>query len=451
VTVGELTSLTGWGHTAPTTAHLRAITDPQQAAEALAHPSGRGVVARGLGRSYGDAAQNAGGLVLDMRSLGRIRSVDVDNALVMADAGVSLEELMRRLLPMGLFVPVTPGTRQVTVGGAIAADIHGKNHHVAGSFGNHVLSLDLLTADGQVRTIGPDREAELFWATVGGMGLTGIVLSASIRMTPVRSAYYVVDTERARDLDDLMARLSTGDERYTYSVAWFDSVATGAKLGRAVITRGWAAEPEQLPKKPRRAPLDFAPKPLLHTPPVFPSGLLNRATVAAFNELWFRKAPKERRGEIQSINAFHHPLDLVSAWNNVYGPKGFLQYQFVVPFGEEAIFGRCLETIASSGHVSFLNVLKRFGEANPAPLSFPKPGWTLAVDLPISGGLGAMLDSLDELVLAAGGRTYLAKDSRVSAETLEGMYPELPRWRKVRETVDPHGVFTSDLARRLAL
>ncbi len=447
----DLHALTGWGHTAPSVAHLREVASPQQAIETIQQANGRGVLARGLGRSYGDAAQNAGGLVLDMRSWDRIRSVDVDACLLTADAGVSLEELMRRLVPMGLFVPVTPGTRQVTVGGAIAADIHGKNHHVAGSFGNHVVSLDLLTAEGQVHTIGPEREAELFWATIGGMGLTGIVLSATIRMTPVRSAYYVVDTERATDLDDLMSRLSADDERYTYSVAWFDSASRGPQLGRGVITRGWAAEPEQLPRKRRRAPLDFHPKPLLRTPPIFPSGLLNRATVAAFNELWFRKAPRERRGEIQSIEEFHHPLDLVTNWNNVYGPAGFLQYQFVVPFGAEAVFGRCLETIASSGHVSFLNVLKRFGEANPAPLSFPMPGWTLAVDLPISDGLGALLDSLDELVLGAGGRTYLAKDSRVSAQTLRQMYPDLPRWQKVRETVDPRAVFMSDLARRLAL
>jgi decaprenylphospho-beta-D-ribofuranose 2-oxidase len=447
----DLRPLTGWGRTAPSTACLRTVTEPRQAADAVRAAAGRGVLARGLGRSYGDAAQNAGGLVLDMRSLGRIRAVDVDSCLVTADAGVSLEELMRRLLPLGLFVPVTPGTRQVTVGGAIAADIHGKNHHVAGSFGNHVVSLDLLTADGEVRTISPEHEAELFWATVGGMGLTGVVLSATIRMSPVRTAYYMVDTERAKNLDDLMSRLSADDERYTYSVAWFDSIATGAKLGRAVITRGSAAEPDQLPAKLRRAPLEFAPKPLLRTPPVFPSGLLNRATVAAFNELWFRKAPAERRGEIQSVEAFHHPLDLVTDWNNIYGPNGFLQYQFVVPFGAEAIFGHCLEKIASSGHVSFLNVLKRFGEASPAPLSFPKPGWTLAVDLPISGGLGVLLDQLDELVVDAGGRTYLAKDSRVSAETLREMYPELPRWQKIRETVDPRGMFTSDLARRLKL
>jgi decaprenylphospho-beta-D-ribofuranose 2-oxidase len=447
----DLRPLTGWGHTAPSTAHLHEVTARRQAAAELARTNGRGVIARGLGRSYGDAAQNAGGLVLDMRALDGIRSVDVDAGLLTADAGVSLEELMRRLLPLGLFVPVTPGTRQVTLGGAIAADIHGKNHHVAGSFGNHVASLDLLTADGEVCTIGPDREAELFWATVGGMGLTGVVLAATVRMTPVRTAYYVVDTERAKDLDELMSRLSADDERYAYSVAWFDSLATGARLGRAVITRGWPAEPEALPAKLRRAPLDFDPKPLLRAPPLFPSGLLNRATVGAFNELWFRKAPKQRRGEILSVEAFHHPLDMVTDWNNVYGPAGFLQYQFVVPFGEEAVFQRCVETIASSGHVSFLNVLKRFGDANPAPLSFPKPGWTLAVDLPVSDGLGALLDSLDELILDADGRTYLAKDSRASAQTVRRMYPELPRWQTIRATVDPRGVFTSDLARRLEL
>ncbi|MGH3627374.1 MAG: FAD-binding protein, partial [Sciscionella sp.] len=409
------------------------------------------VLARGLGRSYGDPAQNSGGVVIDMTALDHVHDIDRDAATVTADAGVSLETLMTELLPVGLFVPVTPGTRQVTIGGAIAADIHGKNHHVKGSFGNHVVAVDLLTADGSVRTIGPECEPELFWATVGGMGLTGVVLRATIRMTPVETAYYVVDTERSTDLDDLMARLTATDHNYTYSVAWFDSVSTGAKLGRAVLTRGWQARLDQLPARLRGNPLAFAPKPLLSAPPVFPSGLLNKLTVAAFNEAWYRKAPKERRGEIQSLGQFFHPLDAVRDWNNVYGPRGFLQYQFVVPFGAERVFQRCVERIATSGHVSFLNVLKRFGEGNRAPLSFPAPGWTLAVDIPIGAGLGRLLDELDTEVMAAGGRIYLAKDSRTTPANLRAMYPELARWREVRSSVDPAGVFESDLARRLEL
>ena len=444
--------LTGWGRTAPTAATVLVDPTPEVIAEAVRAAGPRGVLARGLGRAYGDAAQNAGGLVVDMTGLNRIHSIDADSGVVSLDAGVSLDALMRAALPLGLWVPVLPGTRQVTVGGAIAADIHGKNHHLSGSFGNHVLAMELVTASGEIRTLTPDGpDAELFWATVGGMGLTGIVTKATIRLEQTRTAYFVVDTERATDLDDLMARLSGNDDDYTYSVAWFDSVATGTSMGRAVLTRGWRARPEDLPRTLRTDPLRFDAPRLLTVPPVFPSGLLNRFTARAFNEVWYRKAPAERRGEVQDITTFLHPLDVVGEWNRGYGPRGFLQYQFVVPFGAEDTFRRCVREIAGSGHVSCLNVLKRFGRGNAAPLSFPTPGWTLAVDLPIGPSLDRLCTTLDELVVDAGGRVYLAKDSRVDAGTLARMYPRLDEWRKARAAVDPHGVFTSDLARRLAL
>jgi decaprenylphospho-beta-D-ribofuranose 2-oxidase len=234
-------------------------------------------------------------------------------------------------------------------------------------------------------------------------------------------------------------------------VAWFDSVSRGSSLGRAVITRGRSARVDELPPKRRGAPLAFDAPRLGTAPPVFPGGLLNRLTVGAFNELWYRKAPRERRGEIQNITTFFHPLDIVGEWNRVYGPRGFLQYQFVVPFGAEDALRGAVEAISASGHVSFLNVLKRFGDANPGPLSFPMPGWTLAVDMPVRAGLADLCDELDELVLAAGGRVYLAKDSRVDAATLARMYPRLDEWRKVRDALDPDGVFSSDLQRRLSL
>lgn len=444
--------LHGWGRTAPTMANVVPVTSYDAVAHALKEAGPRGVVARGLGRSYGDAAQNAGGLVVDLTGLDRLHSVDVDGATVDVDAGVSLDTLMRALLPCGLWLPVIPGTRQVTVGGAIAADVHGKNHHVDGSFGNHVLSMELLTASGDVRTLTPDGpDAAAFWATVGGMGLTGIVLRARIRVKRVESVYFVVDTERTSNLDELMDRLSDGDDQYAYSVAWFDSVTTGPHLGRAVLTRGRSALRDDLPRKLRSAPLRFAAPQLATIPPIFPSGLVNRLTASAFNELWYRKAPKDRRGEVQNITQFFHPLDIVAEWNRVYGPRGFVQYQFVVPFGAESTFRACVSAIATSGHVSCLNVLKRFGAANPAPLSFPNPGWTLAVDIPVGPGLATLLDSLDAMVLEAGGRVYLAKDSRVAPDTLRAMYPRLDEWNRVRSELDPDGVFRSDLSRRLQL
>ena len=442
--------LAGWGRTNPSVATVHPAGDDAHLVRLVTEAGRRGVLARGLGRSYGDAAQNGGGVVVDMTARNRVLSVDADTALVSVEAGTSLDQLMRLLLPLGLFVPVSPGTRQVTVGGAIAADIHGKNHHVDGSFGQHVVAMDLLVADGTIRELTP--ESELFWATVGGMGLTGLVLRATLRMKKVESAYCLVDTERCVDLDDLLRRMAEGDHRYTYSVAWIDCLARDSTLGRSVLTRGWPATRDQLPPKLRDHALDFRPKQLAVAPPVFPSGLLNRASVAAFNEAWYRKAPVERRGEVQSIAAFFHPLDGVAEWNRIYGPKGFLQYQFVVPFGAEDTLRRCIQMLSDTGQASFLAVLKRFGESSGGHLSFPAPGWTLALDIPIgAAALGGLLDCLDEEVIAAGGREYLAKDSRLPASAIGRMYPRLDEWRDVRRAADPDGVFTSDLARRLRL
>ncbi|MBQ6644764.1 MAG: FAD-binding oxidoreductase [Saccharopolyspora sp.] len=444
--------LTGWGRTAPSTARVLSTPDVDVLAKAVRGAGARGVIARGLGRSYGDPAQNAGGTVIDMTALDRVHQVDADAATVVTDAGVSLDALMRRLLPFGLWIPVLPGTRQVTVGGAIGADIHGKNHHSQGSFGSHVLSLDLLTADGSVRTLTPQGEgSELFWATVGGMGLTGIVLRATIRLKRVETAYFLVDNVRTKNLDELIEHFTDGsDANYTYSVAWFDSLARGDAMGRALLTRGNSAKVEDLPRKLRKDPLKFNAPQLMTAPAIFPNGLVNRRTITAFNEVWYRKAPT-RFGQVQNITQFFHPLDLVGEWNRVYGSNGFLQYQFMVPFGQEAVFRRCVEKISASGHASFLNVLKTFGPGNPAPMSFPGEGWTLTVDIPVTPGLDRLCRELDDMVLAAGGRLYLAKESRTTAEMIERMYPRIHEWRKIRASVDPEGVFHSDLSRRLSL
>ncbi|WP_190819600.1 FAD-binding oxidoreductase [Saccharopolyspora pogona] len=448
----ELQTLTGWGRTAPTRAHVVSTPDVEAIAKAVREAGERGVIARGLGRSYGDPSQNAGGTVIDMTALDRVHQIDVDNATVVVDAGVSLDTLMRRLLPYGLWIPVLPGTRQVTVGGAIGSDIHGKNHHSQGSFGSHVLSLDLLTADGEVRALTPDGEgSELFWATVGGMGLTGIIISATIKLKRVETAYFLVDNVQTKNLDELIEHFTDGsDDNYVYSVAWFDSLARGDKLGRALLTRGNSARVEDLPKKLRKDPLKFNAPQLMTAPPIFPNGLVNKLTITAFNEVWYRKAPT-KFGMVQNITQFFHPLDLVGEWNRVYGPNGFLQYQFMVPFGQEAMFRRSIDKISASGHVSFLNVLKTFGEGNQAPMSFPRKGWTLTVDIPITPGLDRLCQELDEMVLNAGGRLYLAKESRTSAQMIEQMYPRIEEWRKIRTAVDPEGIFHSDLSRRLSL
>ncbi|MFF3769391.1 FAD-binding protein [Streptomyces sp. NPDC002232] len=445
-------AITGWGRTAPTLARLLRPRGHAEAVEAALACGPRGAVARGLGRAYGDAAQNAGGTVLDMTGLDRILAVDTAAGFVVCEAGVSLHRLMETLLPLGWFVPVTPGTRYVTVGGAIAADVHGGNHHVSGSFGRHVTALELLTADGEIRTVTPG--TPLFDATTGGMGLTGVILSATLRLLPVETSLLRVDTERVPDLDELMARLTAGDHAYRYSVAWIDLLARGSATGRAVLTRGDHAPYDTLPRRhrARRAPLAFRPVRLPAPPPHLPGGLLGRASVGLLNELWYRGAPRATTGRLQSVPAFFHPLDAVPHWNRVYGPGGLLPYQFVVPYGREETLRRIVRRLADRRCPSFPAVLKRFGAADPGWLSFPLPGWTLALDLPLGlPGLGRFLDELDEEVAGAGGRVYLARDSRVRPELLAAMYPRLDEFRELRAALDPRSVFTSDLARRLRL
>lgn len=451
--------LTGWGRTAPTVAEVLSTPDPEviiatveNVATRTADGEHRGIIARGLGRSYGDIAQNGGGLVIDMTALNRIHRINSDDATVDVDAGVSLDHLMKAALPLGLWVPVLPGTRQVTIGGAIACDIHGKNHHSAGSFGNHVRSLQLLTADGNVHTLTPDGHmAELFWATVGGNGLTGIILRATIAMTPTETAYFIADGDTTASLDETIAFHSDGSEaKYTYSSAWFDAISRPPKLGRAAISRGCLATLDQLPQKLQRNPLKFDAPQLLTLPDIFPQGLANKYTFGPIGELWYRKSGSYRH-KIQNLTQFYHPLDLFGEWNRAYGPAGFLQYQFVVPTEAVAEFKSIIVDIQRSGHYSFLNVFKLFGSGNQAPLSFPMAGWNVCVDFPIKPGLHELVAELDRRVLEFGGRLYTAKDSRTTAETFHAMYPRIEEWKAVRRAVDPHQVFTSDMARRLEL
>ena len=442
-------SLSGWARTAPSTAEVLSTPDIDVIAAAVTDAGARGVIARGLGRSYGDPAQNAGGLVIDMTALHRIHSIDATSDLAVLDSGVNLDQLMRAALPFGLWVPVLPGTRQVTVGGAIASDIHGKNHHSAGSFGNHVVSMDLLTADGQVRTLTPGGEqSALFWATVGGMGLTGIIVAATIRLKPTESAYFIVDSDRTAGFEETLELFSDGsDAGYDYSMAWFDAISTGDKMGRAVFSRGSLATAEQLPAKLAAHPLKFDAPQLV----TLPNGLANKLTFSALGEVWYRKAPKRGRGLVQNLTTFYHPLDMFGEWNRAYGSKGFLQYQFIVPFAARSELRQIVQRISASGHVSFLNALKRMGDANQAPLSFPRAGWTITVDFPITAGLHEFCNELDQRVLDAAGRLYLAKESRTTPQTFAAMYPRLDEWRQVRRSVDPQYIFVSDMARRLEL
>lgn len=453
----ELKSLYGWGRTAPSTAHVLSTPDVDTIAKAVqvAAESGRGVIARGMGRSYGDPAQNGGGLVVDMQPLNQIHSIDPDTGIVDVDAGVTLDQLMKAALPYGLWVPVLPGTRQVTIGGAIGPDIHGKNHHSAGSFGDHVVSMELLVADGRVLHLEPEGEtSELFWATVGGMGLTGIILRARIQMTFTETAYFISDTVRTSTLDETIEEHSHGQEEgYTYSSAWFDAISAPPKTGRSTISRGSLATLDQLKEyapKLAKDPLKFKAPQLMTVPDIFPSWTMNKLTLSAIGEAYYMMGAPSKN-DIKNLTQFYQPLDLIGEWNRGYGSKGFLQYQFVVPTDAVEPFKDIIYQIQSSGHYTALNVFKLFGEGNRAPLSYPMKGWNVCVDFPIRDGLNSFLDRLDDQVMEFGGRLYLAKESRTSAENFHKMYPELPGWLKTRNEIDPTGVFASDMSRRLEL
>ncbi len=436
-------SLSGWGRT---TASFADVVSPQSEAEVELHlANSPDVIARGLGRSYGDAAQLSGGVVLDNRELGGIGPIDGDG-VVTVGAGVSIDELLANAVPQGWFVPVTPGTRQVTIGGAVAADVHGKNHHVDGSFAHHVLSMRLVTPTGAC-TVSTTEDAQLYWATMGAMGLTGVVTSVTMRLMAIETDQVLVDTDRFADLEGVMSAMASGDDRYRYSVAWVDCMTRGAHMGRAILTRGDHATSADVD-----ASLKGPSKPKLLVPFNAPSGILNPLTIKLFNEAWFRAAPKHEVREPQSLTSFFHPLDGLRDWNRLYGKRGFVQYQFCVPDAAGETIVRAIERLSTSKIPSFLAVLKRFGAANPGPLSFPMTGWTLALDLPVGPAtLPGVLDQLDDLVLEAGGRIYFAKDARLHPDKVRSMYPRLDEFLSVKNRVDPEHHMTSDLARRLQL
>jgi decaprenylphospho-beta-D-ribofuranose 2-oxidase len=440
--------LTGWGRTAPTRASVHTPRRLDDVVARVANPSARGLVARGLGRSYGDAAQNAGGDVVLCTDMDRVLSLDVEKGEVTAEAGVSLDTLLRVLLPLGWFPMVVPGTSFVTIGGAIASDIHGKFRH--GSFADYVERMRVVTPAGGLTTLDPDGTPDAFWATAGGMGLTGVITDATIRLQPVETSRIVCDTERASDVDECMQRMLDGDHAYHYSVAWIDCMAQGAKLGRSVLTRGNHATLDDLSPKQRETARRYSPNPLIRTPRWMPN-VINGLTSRVFSEAWFRKAPARPRRHVEGIVPFYFPLDIVRGWNSVYGANGFVQYQFVVPYGAEHVVRSALERLSAAGTPSFLAVLKRFEHDSRSMLGFPIEGWTLALDMPAAPELMPLLDGLDELVVSAGGRVYLTKDSRLRPELLREMYPQLDRWRDARATLDPNDVLRSDMDRRLDL
>jgi|688.fasta_scaffold08345_4 decaprenylphospho-beta-D-ribofuranose 2-oxidase len=450
-----LQRLSGWGRTAWTVADLFHTNDVHEMQGIIDGSGPRGIIARGLGRSYGAAAQNAGGNVIEITAEGDPNGIDafLDSATGELDvaSSVSLDSILRMSVPRGWFVPVTPGTRFVTVGGAIASDVHGKNHHFDGSFGQHVSSITLMLATGEIVEMTPQSHPEWFWATVGGMGLTGIILRAKVRMLRIESSRVRVETERLVNFDAVCEAMSSdgADNDYRYSVCWIDLLATGSSMGRGVLTRGEHASVADVKDDDVLA---YDPRLKVPAPGWVPNGLLNKWSIKAFNEVWYRKAPATRHVSIESIPQFFHPLDGVHQWNRLYGKQGFIQYQFIVPLDRIDVLRAVIETFSSAGVASFLAVLKRMGAQNLAPMSFPTEGWTLTLDMAAGiKGLPELLAKVDNMVLDAGGRHYLAKDSHVSPIAVRRGYPRLDEWMQTRDSMDPHGLWRSDLARRLGL
>jgi decaprenylphospho-beta-D-ribofuranose 2-oxidase len=411
-----------------------------------------------MGRSYGDAAQLAGGLVLETTHM-RSFELDRERGLLTAQAGATIGELLRALVPAGWMVPVVPGTQHVSVGGAIASDIHGKNHGTAGTFGSHVRALGLLTAGGEILELEPGSTAGLFEATLGGMGLTGVIVWARIAMRPVRSPLVCVDTDRVDGIDAALSALSLPGG--SHRVAWLDLLRSGR--GRGIVTRAEhleCAAPVAGRHRARRARRGDALGRHGHAtvqaratvPEHWPGALLRPGGVRAFNELRFRTAPRHERGRIEGLGAHMFPLDALDAWPRLYGRQGLLQYQIVVPPGQEHILHAVIGRLRRARIPSYLAVLKDFGPANAAPLSFPIEGWTLALDIPRGApDLDRVLDQCDELVIGAGGRVYLSKDARLAPDAVRAMYPRLGEWRAIREAADPDGLWRSDLALRTGL
>lgn len=460
-------SLCGWGRVARARCRvIRPRTAGEVAAAIAAHEhSGAGVIARGAGRSYGDAAQNAGGEVLDMTGLDRIVAIDGERRLITAQAGATVARLLAGLARRGLTLPVVPGTRHVTVAGAIASDVHGKSHHRDGGLARHVTAIALCTpADGLVE-VSPDSDPELFYATLGGMGLTGAIVAATLRAEPLASPWVAADADRTDGLQQTLALMS-GPERHRYSVAWLDLLADGPRLGRAIVSR---ADPlpagDATPARRGRAAAAggarhdayaysraLARRPAFEIPRGFPAAVLRPAGMRTFNALRWRATPRRERGRPLELAPYLFPLDALGEWNRLYGPAGLIQYQFAIPAGQERTLERCFQLMRGRRLPVYLAVFKRLGPTFGGPLSFPLEGWTLAIDLPASApGLRAALDELDELVAGCGGRVYLTKDVRLRPDALRAMYPELERFQALRARIDPQGIMRSDLGRRLGL
>lgn len=440
--------VTNWGLYPTAEAEVRSFSSPRQAVAET--KDWEDFIPRGLGRCYGDSSLSE--RILDTTHFNRFLDFDPDTGILRCQSGVSFKEIIDVCLPQGWFLPVTPGTKFITVGGAIAADVHGKNHHSEGSFSRHLHSLKLMSANGTIYNCNREENSDIFWATCGGMGLTGLIVEATFQMKPVETAYIVEDSIRVRNIDELFP-LFEESLHYTYSVAWIDCLAKGNALGRGILLNGEHATKDDLSSEAQKAnPLQVMGEGKLSLPDVFPSFTINPATTKIFNHWFYSKGNQDKFTHLTDYDTYYYPLDGVLHWNRVYGKKGFAQYQFVIP-PKNAYDGlvRILEKIAHEPMPSFLTVLKTFGPGDPGLMSFPMEGYTLALDFPITQRLWSFLDELDEIVLAYGGRLYLTKDSRMKPEMLRAGYDRLDDFLAIKHKIDGGNAFQSMQSRRLDL
>ncbi len=406
-------------------------------------------LSRGLGRAYADSAlppADSSRPVVVTPFADRILAFDPQTGVLRAEAGLSLATLREVFLPRCWFTPVSPGTRHVTLGGMVAADIHGKNHHVAGCFGEHVRALKIRTGDGEVRDVGPEREPELFFATLGGMGLTGHVLEVEVQLAKIPSPWIHESSCRQPNLEAVVQELSEASAACPMTVAWIDTSATGAKMGRGIVMRGRWATPQEAPKQPPLVQRSVA------VPFDLPSGLVNPFTIKILNTGYYRLHPRKPRTRIVHPETYFWPLDMLEQWNRGFGRRGFTQFQCVLPTSA-ALFRELLERFQARGGCSFVTVFKDCGEAGRGALSFPQRGTSLAVDIPMrkDGSTERLVNELIDMVIANGGRVYLAKDAFATQDQFRRMYPRWEEWLEIKRRYDPQGRLRSAQGQRVGL
>jgi decaprenylphospho-beta-D-ribofuranose 2-oxidase len=442
---GSRQTISGFGRIRPSRSVVVGAVDTERLQDLIAARPPGGLIARGAGLSYGDAAQNADGIVVSPVT-GPAIEIDQNRQTVTAGSGTTFGQILSQTVPAGFILPVLPGTSRLTVGGAIGSDIHGKNHRQAGSLSAWVEQIDIVDGTGELRQMSQASDPAGQRATIGGMGLTGITLAATIRLRRITSDMMAVTSSRAGHLDAVLSLLEGATTQY--AMAWIDATATGAALGRGLVETADHADDPASPATGQGLTFRLRSGRTVPAPPV---SLVTPLTARAFNTLWYRKAPPERLSLVD-IASYFHRLDTVEGWNRVVGPDGLVQYQFVVPVGREQVLSDVLSAVQANHCAPFLTTLKRFGVASGGSLSFPVPGWCLAIDMPAGRPcLGALLHALDVRIADAGGRVYLAKDARISQYAFESMYGPLADWRTTRDRLDPHGLFQSDLGRRVGL